>query len=135
MSLQLYNAIIDNKSVSGKIDKWIKNFHSDKNSAITNMINFVLRCSGGEQDWIASDVEMEGLLPEELDELLREMIDWMELKLIPDKHILSGKTKKNRKHRERYVKLWSEFVRRVILATADDQSSSDNAIVIIPKRP
>ena len=39
-------------------------------AAMVDIFNFILRCSGGKQNWIDQDVDLDALVPEEVDELL-----------------------------------------------------------------
>ena len=131
LSLQFFQDLKEGKKNGSKIDYWIQSFESNKVSAIADIINFVLRCAGAEKDWIGSDVNMDGLLPEELDELLREMIEWMKTDLGAKQHILGGTTKSARKTRERFAKFWTEFVHRVTRTMVDNEQHGENAMSIL----
>lgn len=63
------SAIIQNLA-----NKWIKEFRLNRISAMVDIVNFVLLCSGASKEWIERDVDLDALEPEELDELLKDMI-------------------------------------------------------------
>jgi hypothetical protein len=43
----------------------------DKVSAVVTLVNFLLMSAGSQREWVAEDVDLEALEPEELDVLVR----------------------------------------------------------------
>jgi hypothetical protein len=63
--------------LKGIVDRWLKDFRRDRIPAIVDLVNFLLLCSGASREWIERDVDLDALEPEELDELLVDMIKEM----------------------------------------------------------
>ena len=59
-----------NQNSSNKLLNWIELYKTDKVGATVELVNFLLLAAGSEKNWIASDVDLEALEPEELDVLV-----------------------------------------------------------------
>jgi hypothetical protein len=47
----------------------------DKVSAVVTIVNFLLMSAGSQREWVAEDVDLEALEPEELD-VLQLVVNW-----------------------------------------------------------
>lgn len=114
-------------------NKWISAFQSNKVEATVHILNFVLRCAGTTKDWIGLDVDLDGMLPEDLDELLREMVVWMEANMVGGVYPISAVTKVQRANRVHFRKFWSLFASTLIksMSSSVDGSSLDNDLGIL----
>lgn len=64
-------------AIKSLVNRWLNEFRRDRIPAIVDIVNFVLLCSGASKEWIERDVDLDALEPEELDELLVDMIKEM----------------------------------------------------------
>ena len=70
----LFGQVRNSKILSTTVDKWIESYQVDRITATVELINFVLMAAGAKKEWIPPDVDLDALEPEELDELLSDMV-------------------------------------------------------------
>ena len=70
----LFGQVRNSKMLSATVDKWIESYQVDRITATVELINFVLMAAGAKKEWIPPDVDLDALEPEELDELLSDMV-------------------------------------------------------------
>ena len=70
----LFGEVRNTKMLSTTVDKWIESYQIDRITATVELINFVLMAAGATKEWIPPDVDLDALEPEELDELLSDMV-------------------------------------------------------------
>lgn len=86
-------------------------FERNPIAAVAELINFVLLAAGATKKWIGSRVELEGLEPEELDELLRDMVAAATEGVgAPVPPLQAPPSKKGVSLREGYFNMWIQFV-------------------------
>lgn len=111
---KLFDAMISGANVAAEVRAIVSLFETNHIAAIAELINFVLLAGGARKKWIENRVELEGLEPEELDELLRDMVSSMTAAegytVTP---LYAPPNKKGVSIRESYFTVWAEFVDNV----------------------
>ena len=82
---------------------------------MVELVNFVLMAAGATKKWIPPDVDLDALEPEELDELLSDMVTDMTSRersklypLVQTKQIVRGST-----YRDQYIMFWEMLCDRL----------------------
>ena len=127
---RLFDALITGKNINTEVRAVVSIFPRNQITAIAEVVNFVLMAGGAQKKWIGNKVELEGLEPEELDELLRDMVSSMTeaqqdgLRVNP---LSAPSTKKSVSVRSNFCQIWEEFVDCVVSLSVTEGSSSIGA--------
>lgn len=110
LGLSLFEIVKSSKKLSSDVvvENWIESCKNDRIPAIVELVNFILMAAGAKKCWIPKDVDLDALEPEELDELLSDMVTEMTesegSKIYPLNQAL--KQPKVVPFRQRYVNFW-----------------------------
>jgi cohesin complex subunit SA-1/2 len=106
----LFDIVKNSKKLTSDVvvENWIESCKNNRIPAIVELVNFVLMAAGAKKCWIPKDVDLDALEPEELDELLVDMVTEMTesegSKLYPLNQVV--KQPKAISFRQRYVNFW-----------------------------
>eukprot|EP00598_Pedospumella_elongata_P012473 CAMPEP_0184992802 /NCGR_PEP_ID=MMETSP1098-20130426/42659_1 /TAXON_ID=89044 /ORGANISM="Spumella elongata, Strain CCAP 955/1" /LENGTH=131 /DNA_ID=CAMNT_0027518489 /DNA_START=60 /DNA_END=452 /DNA_ORIENTATION=+ len=64
---EIIDIVNSNKNFGQDATRWINFYKTNKVAAMVELTNFILMAAGAKKKWIASDVDLEALEPEELD--------------------------------------------------------------------
>lgn len=109
---KLFDAMLSGGTgLASEVRAIVSMFERNHISAISELINFVLLAGGARKKWIGNRVELDGLEPQEMEELLRDMVAAMtaaEGAVIAPLAALPSK--KGVSIRDVYFDVWSQFV-------------------------
>ena len=117
----LFETIKNSKKINAEVVRWIESCKEDRITAIVELVNFILMSAGAKKQWIPRDVDLDALEPEELDELLSEMVSDMTTSEGSKLYPLTQASKQLRgtTFRERYVQFWKHLAEE--LQSSEDQ--------------
>eukprot|EP01041_Mallomonas_annulata_P007904 gene7904-16177_t len=123
---KLFDEVRSSKKISIEVERWVASHQINRIKAHAEIMNFVLLSAGSEKAWIKSDVDLEGLEPEELDELLSDMIDSMVKSGggASQKYPLSLIGKQNKSYRQRYIQFWEQLTTHYCTHTTSTSTST-----------
>ena len=107
---RLFDILASGGSTEAEVRNVVSMFEKNRIAAVAEIVNFVLLAGGAQKKWIGNRVELEGLEPEELDELLRDMINSMVSHECPVTPLLGPASKGGVSVRDRYAGIWMQFV-------------------------
>jgi hypothetical protein len=107
---RLFDAVVNSKDVDGEVRSIVSVFSRNKVAAVTEIINFVLLCAGAHKKWVGPRVELEGLQPDELNELLRDMVQYMSERNTAFFPLSGAGGKVGEAIKANFEKVWEEFV-------------------------
>lgn len=117
---RVFDAMITGKDIANETRALVALFPRNHIAAVTEVANFVLIAGGAGRKWIGSKVELEGLEPQELDELLRDLVEHLTSSATataattPLNAVPSGrKGGAGGAMRSNYHRIWQEFVDNV----------------------
>mmetsp|Transcript_29433 Transcript_29433/g.49667 ORF Transcript_29433/g.49667 Transcript_29433/m.49667 type:complete len:196 (+) Transcript_29433:52-639(+) len=124
-SQNIVDMVRANRNPNTDIIRWINSFERDKVAAMVELVNFLLMAAGAQQHWIASDVDLEALEPEELDVLLQDMMKTLSESENSKIYPLNEKSKgKTTPFRDKFQTYWIRWVERVLSLPITEHSAS-----------
>ena len=119
--MSLFDLVKFSKFTSVHLNTWIASYRHNRVAAMVDIFNFILRCSGAKQNWIDQDVDLDALVPEEVDELLLQARE----EILDAKHSISDLiTKESKSLRKGYIKFWESLTDK--LRQQDKENTIEN---------
>ena len=102
---------------------------TDRITGMIELVNYVLMAAGATKKWVPPDVDLDALEPEELDELLSDMVEDMTTRekskvypLVQTKHVARGST-----YRDQYIVFWELLADQLLNSDEEFMATRENA--------
>eukprot|EP01038_Epipyxis_sp_PR26KG_P011492 gene11492-15391_t len=115
-----FDSIKRSKKYSNEIDLWCSKLKKSRVSAIAELVNFILMAStaGTKRNWIAHNIDLDPLEPDEIAELLTEMYNDIIENASSNSYLIAEIKRKGGKFiknpiREKYASFWEQLFNKL----------------------